>query len=106
MAERGAGPEAGGDAAEKLGIPPAVVEAAPKGELSTNAKEPTVSVEGSGTMEVSAGSALELQRHSCVAGANPSATATLATGFGEVMMVTAPAAHGAGGGWPAQQVLV
>ena len=78
----------------------------PKGEPSTDAKEPAVSVAGSGTMEVSAGSALELQMNSCVAGANPSATATLATGFGEVMMVTAPAAHGAGGGWPAQQVLV
>ena len=98
MAERGAGPESGGGAAGKLGIPPAVVEAAPKGELSTNAKEPTVSVEGSDTMEVSARSPIELQMHSGVAGANPSATATSATGFGEDVRMTAPAAHGAGGG--------
>ena len=77
MAERGAGPEAGGDAAEKLGIPPAVVEAAPKGEPITDATEPAVSAAGSGTMVVSARLASELQRHSGVAGANPSATATL-----------------------------
>jgi hypothetical protein len=48
-------------------------------------------------MEVSAGLALGLQMHSGVAGANPSATATLAMGFGEEIIVTAPAAHGAGG---------
>ena len=106
MAERGAGTDAVGSAPEKVGTPPAVDTAASKEEPITDATEPAVSAAGSGTMEVSARSALELQRRSCVAGANPSATATLATGFGEVMMVTAPAAHGAGGGWPAQQVLV
>jgi hypothetical protein len=75
-----------------------VDKAASKEEPTTDAKEPAVSAAGSGTMEVSAGSPIELQLHSGVAGANPSATATLATGFGGDVMVTAPAAHDAGGG--------
>ena len=98
MAERGVGTDAVGSAPEKVGTPPAVDKAASKEEPTTDAKEPAVSAAGSGTMVVSARLASELQRHSGVAGANPSATATLATGFGEDGMVTAPAAHEAGGG--------
>ena len=98
MAERGVGTDAVGSAPEKVGTPPAVDKAASKEEPTTDAKEPAVSAAGSGTMVVSARLASELQRHSGVAGANPSATATLATGIGEDGMVTAPAAHEAGGG--------